>query len=150
MNRIAHCCCGAPRAEAIRRFWAHVIAWSANGVPAPPLASAPISRKNRCAPRAEQGLRARQRLGAKDRIPFLPRLRFDGVLVRGIIPGPYRHRLWCVRRPVYALASCIRVGDDTAPLGDFRSQTRFLASDRFSGLRYDGSTIHPPDPNFWG
>jgi L-Ala-D/L-Glu epimerase len=25
-----------------------------------------------------------------------------------------------------------------------------LASDRFSGLRYDGSTIHPPDPNFWG
>ena len=51
MNRIAHCCCGAPRAEAIRRFWARVIAWSANGVPAPPLASAPISRKNRCAPR---------------------------------------------------------------------------------------------------
>jgi L-Ala-D/L-Glu epimerase len=25
-----------------------------------------------------------------------------------------------------------------------------LASDRFPGLRYDGSTIHPPDPNFWG
>jgi len=25
-----------------------------------------------------------------------------------------------------------------------------LASDRFSGLHYDGSTIHPPDPNFWG
>jgi L-Ala-D/L-Glu epimerase len=25
-----------------------------------------------------------------------------------------------------------------------------LASDRFQGLRYDGSTIHPPDPNFWG
>ena len=26
----------------------------------------------------------------------------------------------------------------------------FLASDRVPGLRYDGSTIHPPDPNFWG
>jgi L-Ala-D/L-Glu epimerase len=25
-----------------------------------------------------------------------------------------------------------------------------LASDRFAGLRYDGSTIHPADPNFWG
>lgn len=25
-----------------------------------------------------------------------------------------------------------------------------LAADRFPGLRYDGSTIHPPDPNFWG
>jgi L-alanine-DL-glutamate epimerase-like enolase superfamily enzyme len=25
-----------------------------------------------------------------------------------------------------------------------------LASDRFPGLHYDGSTIHPPDPNFWG
>jgi L-Ala-D/L-Glu epimerase len=25
-----------------------------------------------------------------------------------------------------------------------------LASDRFPGLRYDGSTIHPPDPDFWG
>jgi len=25
-----------------------------------------------------------------------------------------------------------------------------LASDRFQGLRYDGSTIHPPDPDFWG
>jgi L-alanine-DL-glutamate epimerase-like enolase superfamily enzyme len=26
----------------------------------------------------------------------------------------------------------------------------FLASDRVPGLRYDGGTIHPPDPNFWG
>jgi L-Ala-D/L-Glu epimerase len=25
-----------------------------------------------------------------------------------------------------------------------------LASDRVPGLRYDGSTIHPPDPGFWG
>jgi L-alanine-DL-glutamate epimerase-like enolase superfamily enzyme len=25
-----------------------------------------------------------------------------------------------------------------------------LASDRVPGLRYDGSTIHPPDQNFWG
>jgi L-Ala-D/L-Glu epimerase len=25
-----------------------------------------------------------------------------------------------------------------------------LASDRFPGLRYDGGTIHPPDPKFWG
>jgi L-Ala-D/L-Glu epimerase len=25
-----------------------------------------------------------------------------------------------------------------------------LAADRFPGLRYDGSTIHPPDPEFWG
>jgi L-Ala-D/L-Glu epimerase len=25
-----------------------------------------------------------------------------------------------------------------------------LAADRFPGLRYDGGTIHPPDPNFWG
>ena len=25
-----------------------------------------------------------------------------------------------------------------------------LASDRFPGLRYDGSTIHPPDENYWG
>jgi L-alanine-DL-glutamate epimerase-like enolase superfamily enzyme len=25
-----------------------------------------------------------------------------------------------------------------------------LASDRVPGLRYDGSTIHPPDENFWG
>ncbi len=25
-----------------------------------------------------------------------------------------------------------------------------LASDRVPGLHYDGSTIHPPDPNFWG
>jgi L-alanine-DL-glutamate epimerase-like enolase superfamily enzyme len=25
-----------------------------------------------------------------------------------------------------------------------------LASDRFPGLHYDGSTIYPPDPNFWG
>jgi L-Ala-D/L-Glu epimerase len=25
-----------------------------------------------------------------------------------------------------------------------------LASDRPAGLRYDGSTIHPSDPNFWG
>jgi L-alanine-DL-glutamate epimerase-like enolase superfamily enzyme len=26
----------------------------------------------------------------------------------------------------------------------------FLASDRVPGLRYDGSTIHPPDPKLWG
>jgi len=26
----------------------------------------------------------------------------------------------------------------------------FLASDRVPGLRYDGSTIHPPEQNFWG
>lgn len=26
----------------------------------------------------------------------------------------------------------------------------FLATDRAPGLRYDGSTIHPPGPNFWG
>ncbi len=26
----------------------------------------------------------------------------------------------------------------------------FLASDRLHGLRYDGSMIHPPDPNLWG
>jgi L-Ala-D/L-Glu epimerase len=26
----------------------------------------------------------------------------------------------------------------------------FLASDRVPGLRYDGSTIHPPEPNVWG
>lgn len=25
-----------------------------------------------------------------------------------------------------------------------------LASDRLHGLRYEGSTIHPPDPNLWG
>jgi L-alanine-DL-glutamate epimerase-like enolase superfamily enzyme len=25
-----------------------------------------------------------------------------------------------------------------------------LASDRVPGLRYNGSTIHPPDPNLWG
>jgi L-alanine-DL-glutamate epimerase-like enolase superfamily enzyme len=25
-----------------------------------------------------------------------------------------------------------------------------LTLDRGVGLRYDGSTIHPPDPNFWG
>ena len=25
-----------------------------------------------------------------------------------------------------------------------------LASDRVPGLRYDGSTIHPPDQNYWG
>jgi L-alanine-DL-glutamate epimerase-like enolase superfamily enzyme len=26
----------------------------------------------------------------------------------------------------------------------------FLASDRVPGLRYDGGTIHPPEPNLWG
>jgi L-alanine-DL-glutamate epimerase-like enolase superfamily enzyme len=26
----------------------------------------------------------------------------------------------------------------------------FLASDRLHGLRYEGGTIHPPDPNLWG
>ena len=31
---------------------------------------------------AEQGLRARERLGAKDRTAFLPRVRFHGVLVQ--------------------------------------------------------------------
>jgi len=36
-------------------------------------------------------------------------------------PGPYRHRPWRVRRYVDALAPGIRVGDDTASLGDFRS-----------------------------
>lgn len=25
-----------------------------------------------------------------------------------------------------------------------------LAADRYPGLHYDGSTIHPPDPDFWG
>jgi L-Ala-D/L-Glu epimerase / N-acetyl-D-glutamate racemase len=25
-----------------------------------------------------------------------------------------------------------------------------LASDRVPGLRYNSSTIHPPDQNFWG
>ena len=25
-----------------------------------------------------------------------------------------------------------------------------LAFDRGAGLRYDGSTIHPPDPKLWG
>ena len=25
-----------------------------------------------------------------------------------------------------------------------------LAADRVPGLRYDGSTIHTPEPNFWG
>jgi len=25
-----------------------------------------------------------------------------------------------------------------------------LAADRVPGLRYDGSTIHPPEATFWG
>ena len=25
-----------------------------------------------------------------------------------------------------------------------------LAADRFPGLHYDGTTIHPPDPHLWG
>jgi len=25
-----------------------------------------------------------------------------------------------------------------------------LANDRVPGLRYEGSTIHPPDGNYWG
>src|SRR6516225_3423514 len=46
---------------------------------------------------AEHGLRPRQRCGAEDRNSLLPRLRLLGVLVRGMGPGPYRHRLWRVR-----------------------------------------------------
>jgi hypothetical protein len=84
---------------------------------------------------AEQGLRARQRLGAKDRTAFLPRLRFHGVLVLGILPGPYRDRLWRVPRSVDALAPCIRVGDDTASLGDLRSRTPSLWTSTRAGRR---------------
>lgn len=96
-SRIAAAARCAWRRPASRHLWAHVIAWSANAVPARPLASAPISPKSRCAPRAEQGLRSRQQLGAKDRTPFLPGLRFHGALVCEICPGAYRHRLWRVR-----------------------------------------------------
>ena len=126
MTRIAHCCCGslARRRPASRRLWARVIAWSANGVPARPLASAPISRKSRCAPRGRARSTCAAATWAKDRNSFLPRLRLLGVLVRGIRPGPCRHRLWRVRRPVDALADAIRVGDDAAFLGDLRSPTR--------------------------
>src|SRR5262249_4826724 len=72
----------------------------------------------------EQGLCARQRLGATDRNSFLPGLRLLGVLVRGIVPGLCRHRLWHIRRPVNALADAIRVGGDAASLGDLQSPTR--------------------------
>src|SRR5215469_11470441 len=72
---------------------------------------------------AEQGLRARQRLGAENRTSFLPRLGHLGVLVRGVPPGPCRYRFWHVRRPV-ALADSIGVGDDAASVGDVRSPSR--------------------------
>jgi L-Ala-D/L-Glu epimerase len=44
--------------------------------------------------------------------------------------------------PALLLAQQAEIVDLDGPL--------FLASDRVPGLRYDGSTIHPPEPNVWG
>jgi len=44
--------------------------------------------------------------------------------------------------PALLVAQLAQIVDLDGPL--------LLASDRVPGLRYDGSTIHPPDPNFWG
>ena len=44
--------------------------------------------------------------------------------------------------PALLVAQQAKIVDLDGPL--------FLASDRVPGLRYDGSTIHPPEPNFWG
>jgi L-alanine-DL-glutamate epimerase-like enolase superfamily enzyme len=44
--------------------------------------------------------------------------------------------------PALLLAQQAEIVDLDGPL--------HLASDRVPGLRYDGSTIHPPDGNFWG
>ena len=44
--------------------------------------------------------------------------------------------------PALLVAQLAQIVDLDGPL--------LLASDRGPGLRYDGSTIHPPDPNFWG
>jgi L-Ala-D/L-Glu epimerase len=44
--------------------------------------------------------------------------------------------------PALLVAQQAKIVDLNGPL--------LLASDRVPGLRYDGSTIHPPDPNFWG
>jgi L-Ala-D/L-Glu epimerase len=44
--------------------------------------------------------------------------------------------------PALLLAQLAEIVDLDGPL--------LLAADRFPGLRYDGSTIHPPDADFWG
>jgi len=44
--------------------------------------------------------------------------------------------------PALLVAQCASVVDLDGPL--------LLASDRSPGLRYDGSTVYPPDPALWG
>ena len=44
--------------------------------------------------------------------------------------------------PAMLVAQRARIVDLDAPL--------LLAADRVPGLRYDGSTVHPPEPILWG
>ena len=126
MTRIAHCCCGALTAEVTGEpsLVGAFIAWSASGVPARPSASAPISRRVRCA----SGGRARCMCAAAtrgERSNFIsaptaaPRCSGTRNL-----PRTLSYSLWHVRRPVDAPADGIGVGDGAASVGDLRSSGR--------------------------
>ena len=100
MTRIAHCCCGLLRAEATGEppFVGACHCMECQRRTGSPFGVSTYFPKEQVRTEGPSKVYVRgSELGATDRTPFLPRLRFHGVLVRGICPGPYRHRLWRVR-----------------------------------------------------
>jgi hypothetical protein len=99
MTRIAHCCCGSLRAEATGEpvfVGACHCRECQRRTGAPFGVSAYFPKEHLRTEGPSKAYLRGKRFGAKDRTPFLPSLRFHGVLVPGSGPGPYRHRLWRV------------------------------------------------------
>jgi hypothetical protein len=119
MKRIARCCCGSLRVEATGEpliGLCHCTECQRRTGSA--FAVVALFPKEQVRTEGLSKVYARERLRAKSRISFLPRLRHLRVLVRGVPPGSRRRRFWRVRRPVDALAGGIGLGGNAASMGD--------------------------------
>jgi len=149
MTRIAHCCCGSLRAEA-------------TGEPAlvgachclecqrrtgSPFGVSTYFPKEQVRTEGPSTVYVRgSDSGRKIENSFLPRLRLLCILVRGVCAGPYRHRLWRVRRPVDAPADTIGVGDERHPWVTFDHRLdRFAVQPEIDKLNLERPLGSPDD-----
>jgi hypothetical protein len=142
MTRIAHCCCGSLRAEATG---GPTLVGACHCMECQRRTGAPFGvstyfpkKQVRTEGPSKVYVRGSDS-GRKIELHFCPNCG-STVFWYAEWPGPDRHRLWHVRRPVDALADGIRVGDDAASLGDFRSRTRSL----WTSSRADRRPCHGP------
>jgi len=147
MTRTAHCCCGSLRAEATGEpvFVGACHCLECQRRTGSPFGISTYFPKEQVRTEGPSTVYVRgSDSGRKIENSFLPRLRLLCILVRGVCAGPYRHRLWRVRRPVDAPADTIGVGDDAPSLGDLRSPTRSVCGPAGNRQTQPGAATRQP------